>query len=127
MTTLQVAQRLVEMCNQGQFREAVVELYADQATSAEAMPMPGQPAILEGKDAILQASDEWDKNNEVHGCVIEGPWPHGDQFIVTMDIDVTAKAGPMAGQRVQMKEACLYDVKDGKITGAKFCYAMPDC
>jgi ketosteroid isomerase-like protein len=39
-------------------------------------------------------------------------------------LDVTAKAGPMAGKRIQMNEAALYTVKDGKIVKEEFFYDM---
>lgn len=37
-----------------------------------------------------------------------------------MKIDVTAKEGPMANQRMQMDEVCLYTTQAGKITEVEF-------
>ena len=62
--------------------------------------------------------------NEVHGGDVKGPFPHHDRFILIFDYDVTAKSGPMAGQRMQMQEAGLYTVADGKIVKEEFFYDM---
>ena len=37
---------------------------------------------------------------------------------------MTAKCGPMAGQRMQMQEAGLYTVDNGKIVMEEFYYHM---
>ena len=87
--------------------------------------MPDSPARLEGLDAIVKKSQEFAANSTIHSSSCEGPWPHGDRFIVTFSIDLTAKHGPMAGQRTQMKEAALFTVKNGKITQEEFFY--PGC
>jgi ketosteroid isomerase-like protein len=42
-----------------------------------------------------------------------------------MEIDCSHKEGPMQG-RHQMKEICVYTVKDGKIVRAEFFYDMPE-
>jgi len=43
---------------------------------------------------------------------------------VHMSIDVTPKAGPKKGQRMQAEEAGLYTVKNGKVVQEEFYYAM---
>jgi hypothetical protein len=82
------------------------------------------PARMEGLAAILGKAEWWEKNHEVHSGQAEGPWPHGDRFIVRFKYDVTAKAGPMAGKRMMLDEAALYTVKDGKVTQEEFFYHM---
>ena len=123
-TTDQIAARLVELCRTGAFDQAMEELYAPDAWQHEAISMPGKPQTVRGKAALREAAKQWNEATQVHGCWIEGPWPCGDRFIVTMEIDVTHRAGPMAGQRLRMKEACLYETRDGFITGATFFYGM---
>ena len=39
-------------------------------------------------------------------------------------MEVTAKAGPMAGKRMKLDEAALYTVKDGKVVKEEFFYDM---
>ena len=60
----------------------------------------------------------------MHGVKVEGPWPHGDRFIVRFTLDVTAKSGPMAGKRFSMDEVGLYTVKEGKVVQEEFFYHM---
>ncbi len=79
---------------------------------------------MQGLEAVKGKTDWWEQNHEVHGSEIDGPWPHGDRFIVRFKIDVTAKAGPMAGQRFTMDEAGLYTVKNGKVSQEEFFYSM---
>lgn len=126
-TTMAVGKRLVELMEAGKNREAIEELYADNAVSVEAMECPPpMQRITEGKAKLLECSDIFFSSNEVHGGTVEGPWPHDDRFICKMSIDLTPKEGPMAGQRFQMTEAAIYTVKDGKITRSEFFYD-PGC
>jgi ketosteroid isomerase-like protein len=121
-STLAVGKKLVELCEKGKNLEAIQTLYAQNVVCIEAMSMPGMPTRYEGLDAVVKKSKEFSANTTIHSSSVEGPWPHGDRFIVTFSIDMTAKAGPMAGQRMQMKEAALFTVKNGKITQEEFFY-----
>ena len=85
------------------------------------------PREMKGIEAIRKKHQWWYENNEVHSSTASGPYPNGDQFIVIFDMDITAKTGPMAGQRMQMKEAGLYTVADGKIIREQFFYDMQGC
>lgn len=120
-----IGKKLVELCQQGKNYEAIETLYAPNVVSIEAMAMPGNPTRLEGLEAVKKKSREFAASTTIHSSSVEGPWPHGDRFIVTFSIDMTAKAGPMTGQRMQMKEAALFTVKNGKITQEEFFY--PGC
>lgn len=123
-SSLEVGKKLVDLCKQGKFTEAVDSLYAPNIVSVEAMSMPGNPARQEGIDAARAKNKQWADNHEIHSCVVTGPFPKGDQFVVFFGLDVTAKGGPMAGRRMKMDEAALYTVKDGKITQEEFFYNM---
>ena len=122
--TMQVGKKLVELCRQGKNVEAVSTLYSPNVVSIEAMAMPDMPARMEGLPAIKKKNEWWINNHEIHSGEANGPWPHGDRFIVHFKYDVTSKAGPMAGKRMQMEETGLYTVKDGKIVQEEFFYAM---
>ncbi len=123
-STFEVGKKLVELCNQGKAMEAIKTLYSPNIVSTEAMAMPDMPARQEGLPAIIGKAEWWEKNHEVHSGQAEGPWPHGDRFIVRFKYDVTAKAGPMAGKRMKLDEAALYTVKDGKVVQEEFFYHM---
>jgi ketosteroid isomerase-like protein len=99
-------------------------LYSQDVVSIEAMSGPSMPAQLNGLAAVQEKSAWWAANHEVHGSEIAGPWPHGDRFIVRFTLDVTSKAGPMAGKRMKLDEAALYTVKDGKVIKEEFFYDM---
>lgn len=124
--THQVANRLAELLNDGKHHEAMHELYADNARHVEAMEMPGSPykRITEGKANLLAMSEHWGKTTTVHSSSCGKPLVNGDQFVVEMKLDCTSHEGPMAGQRMNMSETCLYTVEHGKISEAKFFYNM---
>lgn len=122
--TYEVGKRLVELCRANRNLDAVDSLYANDVVSQEIVEMPGMPARMEGVDAIRRKNQWWLENHTVHGNQVSGPFPHGDRFIVHFRYDVTAKVGPMAGQRMQMEEAGLYTVRDGKVVKEEFFYHM---
>lgn len=122
--TLAVGKKLVEMCREGKNMEAMDALYSPDIVSVEAGAPPGGSARSEGIAAIKGKNEWWVANHEVHKAEAEGPFPHGDRFIVRFKYDITAKAGPMAGKRFVMDEAALYTVKDGKIAHEEFFYSM---
>jgi ketosteroid isomerase-like protein len=123
-STMDVAKKLVELCRAGKALEAINTLYSPNIVSIEAMSMGVMPARMEGLNAIRGKAEWWEANHEVHSAELDGPWPHGDRFIVRFRYDVTAKAGPMAGKRMKLDEAGLYTVKDGKVVQEEFFYDM---
>lgn len=122
--TLAVGQQLVDLCRQGKFMDAVDKLYSPDIVSIEVQGGPSMPARVEGIKAVKGKGEWWEQNHEIHGVQVDGPWPHGDRFIVRFKLDVTGKSGPMAGKRMTLDEAGLYTVKNGKITQEEFFYHM---
>jgi ketosteroid isomerase-like protein len=121
MTTANIANRLVEMCREGKYMEAIEELYADDVVSLEPVDHgPTIPARVEGKDAVRAKNIAWSENSENHGIRVDGPFIGTDQFAVRFHIDSTPKA---TGRRVQVTEMALYTVRDGKIVMEEFYYA----
>jgi hypothetical protein len=124
MSTMEVGKKLVELCAAGKYLEAIDTLYGPNILSLEAMAMPGMAPRIEGLAAVRQKSEKFVRTHQIHSNVVNGPWPHGDRFIVYMKLDTTPSEGPMAGKRMQVEEACLYTVKDGKIVQEEFFYSM---
>ena len=121
-STIEIANTLVEMCRQGKNHDAIRELYAEDVVSVEAgVPSPEMSPVATGRDAVLAKGEWWMNNHEIHDAQVTGPWPNGDQFIVTYKYDVTFKP---AARRFVMEEAALYTVKDGKISHEAFFYGM---
>lgn len=122
MDTLAIGKRLVELCQQGENLQAIDELYADDVSNVELIEMPGFSQRTEDKATTRAETAKWIAMHEVHGGEVKGPWPHGDRFAVLFSMDITAKEGPMAGQRMQGDEIGLYTVKDGKIVLVEWFY-----
>ena len=123
-TTLEIAKRLVELCNADKGLQAVDELYAPNIVSIEPAAMGPIAQRTEGIKAVRGKSEWWVANHTVHSGVAEGPWPHGDRFIVRFKYEVTSKTGPMAGKRMTLDEGALYTVKNGKIVQEEFFFDM---
>lgn len=123
--TMTVGNQLVDLCRQGKEREAIETLYAPEIVSIEAVESPAMPQRVEGLADVLGKAEWWEQNNEVHSREVAGPYPHGDRFIVKFKYDITAKGGPMAGQRMTLDETALYRVADGKVVHEEFFYHMP--
>ena len=126
MSAFEIGKQLCDLCNAGQGDQCLEKLYADDIVSVEAADGGAEmPREMNGIDAIRGKNEWWYANNEVHNFKADGPFPHGDdRFGVIFDLDVTPKAGPMAGNRMQMRELGLYTVKNGKIAREEFYYHM---
>ena len=114
MTTQELAQAFTALCKQGEFEEAGRQFWSDDVVSRE--PMTGDMAEIRGRKGVEAKGTWWYENHEVHSVNVEGPYVHGDQFIVRFTMDVT----PKGGKRMHMDETGLYTVKDGKIAEERF-------
>jgi ketosteroid isomerase-like protein len=120
MSTQTIADRLVSLCREGKYEEAQRELYAKDAVSIEPQEMATGPmgnanglkAILE-KGHIFQQNVETIHKNEVSEPVIADGW-----FSVAMHLDATMKARG----RMDMREICVYHVRNDKIVQEQFFY-----
>jgi hypothetical protein len=117
MNTEEVANKLVELCRKGEFRQAMESLYAKDIVSVEAHEMENMPAEMRGIDQVRGKTDWWEKNMEVHSAKIGGPFVARDTFVVQFDIDATDKSSK---ERMQMSEVGIYTVKDGKVAREDF-------
>lgn len=115
MTTQEIANRLVELCRQGQNEKVYQELFAKNAVAVEPAHTPAPKT--EGLDALLQKSKQFSEMvKEVHGGGVSDPLVAGNFFSVTMSIDATYQDG----NRMNMEEVCVYEVNDGKIVKEQF-------
>jgi len=117
MSTQQIATRLAELCNKGDFEAAQKELFADDAVSIEQHETAGFPKETKGLQAIVKKGHHWASSLEqVHGCFASKPLVAGNAIAMTLSMDVTMK-----GQgRMQLEEVCVYEVKDDKIASERF-------
>ena len=121
MNTIEVAKKMVELCQQGNNMEALDTLFSPDIVSVEAGAMPGMEREARGLAAVKAKGEWWMANHEVHSASVTGPWPHDDRFVVGFQYEVTNK---QSGQRMKMDEVGLYQVQDGKIVREEFFYCM---
>ena len=117
MNTEEVANKLVELCRKGEWVKAVDELYSKDIVSVEAREMENMPAEMRGIDLVRGKTTWWEQNMEVHSAKVSGPFLARDTFVVQFDVDVTDKA---SNKRMQMSEAGIYTVKEGKVAREEF-------
>ena len=118
MTTSQVARKIVELVHQRAWREAIDTLYADDVVSVEARGRDGQSAEKRGIEAVRAKTDWWVENVEVHRFEATELFVAHDHFVVIYEMDFVDKTPP--GRHIQMSEAGIYTVKDGKIVREEF-------
>ncbi|SFH48522.1 nuclear transport factor 2 family protein [Pedobacter insulae] len=115
MDTEEVANRLIALCREGKFHEAIDELYAKEIVSNE----PNE--TTQGFESVRAKTEKFEASiQEVHSSVISDPLIAKDHFACIMDIDATYKEHG----RMSMSEICVYEVKDGKIIKDTFFYNM---
>ncbi|MCJ0763863.1 SnoaL-like domain-containing protein [Variovorax terrae] len=114
MEIQELAQAFTALCKQGKFEDAGRVHWADDIVSLE--PMTGEMAELKGRAAVEGKGAWWYANHEIHDVSVEGPYVHGQQFVVRFKMDVT----PKGGQRMAMDEVGLYTVRNGKIVEERF-------
>jgi hypothetical protein len=91
MTTQDIANRLYELCQQGDFKTAQKELYADNATSTEST-MHGTRETVNGKDAIAAKSEQFNSMVEqMFGGYTKEPKVVGKYIFMEMGMDVKMK------------------------------------
>ena len=120
MTTADIAKKYVELCKSHQNHVALETLFSPDVVSVEAAAMPGSSAETRGLKGVAEKGKQWMQNHEVHSSSIDGPWPHGNRFIVRFGYEVTNKP---SGRRFRMEEAALFTVENGKIVREDFFYS----
>jgi hypothetical protein len=114
MTTQELANAFTQLCKDGKFEEAGKRFWSDDVVSRE--PMEGEMAMIKGRAGVEKKGEWWYANHEVHNVKVEGPYVHGDQFVVRFSMEVT----PKGQARMSMDEVGLYTVKNDKIAEERF-------
>lgn len=113
----QIATRLAELCNQGQFEAAQKELFAEDSVSVEPEETPMFPKETKGLRAIFEKGRKFESMVEkVHEVKASAPLVAGNAIALALTMDVTMKGRG----RVKLQEICAYEVKDGKIASEHF-------
>ena len=122
MTTAEVAQKLVALCQKGEFDQAMNTLYADDIVSLEPHDMPTAPRETRGLPAVQKKAEWWNANHTIHAVTTTGPFVAKDKFAVIFEIDVTHKP---TNKRIKGTEVAVYTVHNGKITHEEFLMKQP--
>lgn len=107
----------MELCRNGEWMNAIENLYAKDIVSVEPRAMENMPAEMRGLDQVRGKTQWFMDNHEIHDSKVSGPFVARDTFVVKFDIDVTDKASK---ERMQMSEVGIYNVKDGKVSREEF-------
>lgn len=97
----------------------VDEMYAENASSIEAVVPPGRYVrIAKSREAVKAKREDWSATHEIHRLDADGPYIHPpNRFAVRFEADVTQKAG---GKQMKLSEIAVYSVEDGKIALEEF-------
>ena len=110
MTTMEIGKELVALCKQGKNQEAIDQCYSPNIESVEPVAMQGMEQTHRGIAKIKGKNKWWVDNHEVHGSVAEGPFPHGDRFIVGFKYDGQRSNRDMSQQCSHLPdEGCAVD------------------
>jgi hypothetical protein len=113
MSLQSVAERFMELCNQGKNFDVMRTLYAPEIVSVE-----GDGAETAGQQAVIKKSGNWVADKSFDFQSIKGPYYNGDnQFAVHFTHKVTPKA---TGKQITLEEVGVYTVKNDKITREQF-------
>lgn len=119
-TVESVANRLVELCREQKFEQAVKELYAENITSYE--PAGSSNPVTKGFDAVSANVTRFVQNTiELNDLRISDPIIADNFFSVTMKVNCKMEGMPAA---MPMDEVCVYHVLDGKIVNEHFFHTV---
>ncbi len=119
-TVESVAYRLVELCREQKFEQAVKELYAENITSYD--PAGSTNPVTKGYDAVRDNVVRFvEKTLELNDLRISDPIIADKFFSITMKMNCQMEGMPAA---MPMDEVCVYHVLDGKIANEHFFHTV---
>ena len=118
LTTIEVGNRLVELCRLGKVTQAQQELFADDVICIDPSH-DGNPTTTTGKAAAIAKGEQFATMiEEFHGEKISEPVVAGNWFSISWSMDITMK-----GQgRQKMEEIIVYHVENGHIVSEQYFY-----
>ncbi len=121
MEVQQIANRLVELCRQGNWDQAQKELYSENIVSLEPAGAPMERA--EGMQAVIQKGEHFNSMVEEYlGIEVSEPQVAGNYISCKLVMDTKFKGAPGP---TRMEEIALYTVEGGKIVQEQFFYEQP--
>ena len=120
MSVRSVAEKYMDLCNQGKHFDFMRAFYAPEMVSVE-----GDGREFVGKEPVIHKSEVFQGNNTIHSQDLRGPFFCGDanansgKFTVYASIEFSPKAG---GTRERHEEVGIYTVKNDIVTREEFYY-----
>ena len=120
MSVRTIAEKYMELCNEGKHFDFMRAFYGPEMVSVEA---DGKEYV--GKQAVIHKSEVFQGNNTIESQDLRGPFFLGDagansgQFGVYALYEYTPKAG---GERHRHEEVGVYTVKNDIVTREEFFY-----
>lgn len=117
MTTQEIADKLVNYCRNGQYKECYEQLYSPDILSVE--PEGSSFPPCKGFDQLNEKAAKWNSNiKEFESGSVTDAIVKGDHFVCGMETVYT----DINDQKVHFKELCIYKVSEGKIIEERFVY-----
>jgi SnoaL-like protein len=117
MTTQEIADKLVGYCRQGQFENAINDLYGENIISVEPDGAPMKE--VRGLEAVRQKTEHFNSMvEEFHEMEVSEPLVADNFFSCRITMEATFKEGG----RNTLDELCLYQVENGKVIREEFFY-----
>ena len=118
MSTQEVANKLVRLCREGQWEQAVMELYSPNIISEEPEGVPNR--IVSGFKALAEKGKAFQsKIEKINSSFISDPIVAENFFSITMKMNVNMHGVPTP---IDMDEVCVYTVNNGKVVKEQFFY-----
>jgi ketosteroid isomerase-like protein len=110
----EIAEKLVALCTERRFVEAVRTLYADDVECRENTAAPTR-----GLAAALENNEVWVADHDVQRFDIPNYYVDNDTIVVEMVSDFASKE---SGKHFHTEEIGVYKVRNGMIVSARFYY-----
>lgn len=116
MDVKQISDRLAQLCRAGDFATAQEELYADDVVSIEPYATEQYEKDTRGKRAVAEKLKKFTASVETtHSVTVSDQIVATNAIAFALEMDVV-----IGGERMQMREICVYETKDGKIISERF-------
>ena len=113
-TIHEIANRLTELVGEQKFVEAYEQLYAPDAEIID--PLNREPLAVKGLNNLLERAKNLLSWTDIHEISISEPLVQGNTFTISRSMNYTI----MGQFHTDVKQRCVYQVKDGKIVSQQY-------
>jgi hypothetical protein len=113
-TIYEIADRLTELVGDKKFIEAYEQLYAPDAESID--PLNREQFAVKGLNNLLENTKNFLAWTDIHDISMSEPQFDGDSFTIDWSMNYTI----MGQCHTEVKQRCVYQVKNGKIVSHQY-------